>query len=229
MMLSELEPETQINIQFIINNKRFSFPVTILGNAKGFVLTDPVVVEGKILNFTQKDIAVELLYDRKDERPIVWRRVNITTIHSKKGAKYCIKDVFGKEINRRANFRAYVGINGLCKLEYGDASEQITVRDISTSGFSFTTKRDSGLSNNQVCYVDFEDKPLGYSLKIGGTVERVQTLDNGIFVYGCKLIKPYTGLDEYVNIKQREQLAKSSSMVKKFNYDKYRHLRISIK
>lgn len=229
MLLSELNNNTQVEIRFSLNDKDFAFPVNILGSMKGFTLTEPIIVNNKVLNFDSNKVPVEIMLHRENDKPIVWSYVKIVTIHSSEGPKYCIKDCFGKEVNRRGAFRAFIGLSGSCQISGHKEIEDVLMRDISTSGFSFVTTDSNNIMNKQLCHINYKDELLGYSFSLNGTIERIQKNDNGDVILGCKLTKKYAGLDEYINIKQREQLARTSGMTKRFDYNKYKHLRIHIK
>ena len=229
MLLSEIGSNETINIQFSLNEKQFDFESKVLGSLKGFILIEPIIVNEKILNFGSTNIATDIVYNRENDKPILWRHAKLNLVHSKNGAKYCVKDVLGKEINRRSAFRTFIGLSAKCQIGCNTKPEEVIIKDVSTAGFSFVVDNNEKINNKQNCHITFEDSMLGYFVSLNGIIERIQKIDENKFICGCKLIREYNGLDEYVNIKQREQLAKSSEMINRFDYKRYKHVRVSIK
>ena len=77
MLLSEIGSNETINIQFSLNEKQFDFESKVLGSLKGFILIEPIIVNEKILNFGTTNIVTDILYNRENDKPILWRHAKL--------------------------------------------------------------------------------------------------------------------------------------------------------
>ena len=70
------------------------------------------------------------------------------------------------------------------------------------------------LEPGQLVHTVLNDRPLdggvSYSFQLYGLVARIQELENGKRLFGCKLNNPIHGLDKYIVEKERIRLKNSN-------------------
>ena len=95
---------------------------------------------------------------------------------------------------------------GLDKTTY-----DIIIRDVSLTGFSFvfcsfeqTTEVGKGI--HLVLNDYLEETAENFSFQMYGTVVRVEEVENGKTIYGCKLVEKVRGLDTYIAKKERARM-----------------------
>ncbi len=238
MLLHNLPENSKIILELNMNGQKYEFPSTVLIRENGFILTEPVRINDKILSFgTSGNIKVSLINIRQDKSPMVWKSVGITVVLNKGKSYYkIIAGGEGYEMNRREAFRLFIGVKGVAQIGINRKALDVIVKDISETGFSFVTSENIDKVVNMPIRLVFADGGTTYSLM--GLVVRKVEIDETKILYGCKLSVQNAGIQHYINEKQRKMLSmnknnaayrnleiienslKEKSVVDKFNEEK---------
>ena len=218
MRIEEITAGQSVTLMATLNGEQLSFKtnVTDVFPKKKLFLADPVYRDDKVVTFRTKDLVVDLLVTRGDEQPILFKAISVTLMKKSDGS-LCYNlsaPAEGKPINRRQNFRCYIGkaITMQCGLDRGTCDA--VLKDVSVSGFAVVAAPNVNLEKNQVIHVlleDFlEETKENYTFHLYGLVVRKEEISKGRFLYGCRLNNTVPGLDNYIMIKQRIQLRNSN-------------------
>ena len=218
MKLEELTAGTPITLIAKIGEEQLEFHSTVQETypKKKFILADPVYRDEKIISFSSPGITVDLLVSLDKDKPQIFQKVVIMTMKKPdKSLCYSIAATSdSKGINRRGNFRCFIGTPTTIKCGIEQDLYDAILRDVSISGFSVTVDSDLGITENQVIHAMLEDyiEELNenFSFHLYGLVVRIQELDNGKIVYGCRLNNKIGGLENYIMKKERIRLRKSN-------------------
>lgn len=207
MIIFEIPDQEKLIFEFSINNHKFEFPSRVLGRGNGFLLAEPIHIGGKILSFNKDEsIAINLIYIRENKSPIVWKGVGVSIVMINGKQQYkIISSGEGYESNRRNSFRLFVGIKGVAQMNINKKALDVIVKDVSESGFAFVSKENISNPEGLPVRLVFADFNRQFSL-MGECVRKVEIDENKI-LYGCQLKVENTGIQKYINEKQRQMLS----------------------
>lgn len=212
MRIYELKMADELIIAISIKNEYMEFKSVVVGKDKKNIYIEPIRVNEKVVNFYNSHARLDLLSIRDGKPPIQWKLVNLKIAVFEGKICYVIETAsVGTEVNRRNTFRMYVGIDGVAQLGSNRKAENVIVKDISESGFSFVSKQNLEEFKNIPVRLVFSDDADKFSLM--GIVVRKDTVNEEKNVYGCILNSKNYLLGRYIATKQREKLAKHYSNV----------------
>ncbi len=214
MLLGDLEPEQHISLLVNVNGTSMTFESKVLENypQKKMILADAVTKDGKPISFRGANIVVNILITFQDEKPLLFRNVTSKLLKKSNGAYcYCFTSpAEGVAYNRRENFRCYVGLNSSAQRELNAPAHSVLIRDVSYTGFAVVCDPTFTAACGQTLHTVLNDQPrengAPYSFHLYGLIARIQELDNGKILYGCRLTAPVHGLDKYIMEKERVRL-----------------------
>lgn len=156
---------------------------------------------GKTVNF--KGIPVSMSYAVGDNKPMVWESVFVKLFKVNGTLKQAIlTSADGEEQNRRRAYRQKINLPG--KVDYGKNQEDVIVRDVGSTGFSFiSSNKGESHGTSIIVACSFEDGEV--RMTIEGRIVRVQELKNGKICYGCRYIGRTDVINSYVRRKKREE------------------------
>lgn len=176
------------------------------------VLADVVIKNDKVLTFHAKGLIVDLHYSPPDSSPMVFKNVAIALMR-KSDNSYCysISTIAeGKVLNRRQNFRTFIGRQSSVQCGTNRAAYDAVIRDISSTGFAVVLDSEVEFHENQVLHTVLNDQleefTEPYNFQLYGIIVRVQELENNLTLYGCRLNNKVQGLDAYIMKKERLRL-----------------------
>lgn len=207
MIIFEIPDQEKLIFEFSINKHKFEFPSRVLGRGNGFLLAEPIHIGGKILSFNKDEsIAINLIYIRENKSPIVWKGVGVSIVMINGKQQYkIISSGEGYESNRRNSFRLFLGIKGVAQININKKALDVIVKDVSESGFAFVSKENISNPEGLPVRLVFADFNRQFSL-MGECVRKVEIDENKI-LYGCQLKVENTGIQKYINEKQRQMLS----------------------
>ncbi len=218
MRIEELTTGTPITLTANVNGEQLDFHTTVqeVFPKKKFILADAVYQDEKIVSFNAPGTSVDLLAALDRDKPMLFQGIKIATM--KKADKSLCYGITAtgeaKPINRRENYRCYVGLPTTIKCGLQQMTYSAILRDVSVSGFSVAVDSDLELTQNQVIHTLLEDYIAelneNFSFHLYGLIVRIQQLDNGKIVYGCRLNAKIGGLENYLMKKERMRLRKSN-------------------
>lgn len=217
MQIEDLAPEQPITLLVVAGDQQLEFSSTILEvlSRKHTVLATPVTKDDKVIAFNGKGILIHLIVTFPDEKPHIFQNVTIRTVKRKDDSLcYTITTIAESKVyNRRGAFRCYIGIDTHVRIGANRGAVDAILKDISMTGFSFTTSCEKEYAENDMVHAvinDYiEETCHSYSFHLFGTIVRHYPLENGYMVYGCKFNTKVSGLERYIMEKERIRLQKS--------------------
>ena len=196
--LSEIEEGSQITLQIYNSENNMQMGAVLKQHVREDIALISLEYDTKRrLNFDNVRIDMEYSYD--DGVPIIWRNVKVVNYRE----DYAMQ-VFseGNRHNRRGCFRVSVAAVATLSMT-GKTPQQVTVRDISLSGFSITDrKKELGLNLGDKLAINFED--MGHYIDLKGKVVRIQE-EEDMVIYGLETYNLCRDLSSYMSIKQRKK------------------------
>lgn len=206
MNLGELQENEKLHIEVALQNGRLEYDVEILLVEQGIVFIEPIRYNNQIINFMKPDINITAIYARDDKKPVEWRGCVMKSLEYK-GKKYhaiACKNM-GIEVNRRGCVRIFVGENGIAHMSPPVGAIQVTVKDVSATGFSYTASIGKEAKMGETVKLVFEDHIHYNKFELYGTLVRIVEIDENRIQFGCALAKPDNKLEEYIALRQRSQ------------------------
>lgn len=211
MKLGELEIGTEISIELKAGQNCRTFRQTVEQIVKGVVITSPLIYEGRMLDFSAGGISITVFAQAGGEVPLQFRGCTAKLVQGKEKrfcAIACSNE--GKRVNRRSNFRIFIGERGVAELSGKSGTKlEVTVKDLSLMGVSFVADKAKWEKDVSYVWVEFPGR-YGDRIRIQGSVVRVTEVENNLLVVGCRILKCANDLSAYITHKQRESLKKIS-------------------
>lgn len=178
------------NIVFVEDNKLY---------------VEPFVYQGAILNFDSTNVSISMIAYEEEKSPYLWQIVHIVKEVRDNTTYHVISsNLSGVKINRRENFRLFLGIDATATL-MGGKPIQVIVKDISSSGFAVLVDMNNPISvhKNDIMQLEFSDKAFEEDFVLHGRVVRMDKTDKYL-LYGCRLVSENPVIDKYIANKQLE-------------------------
>ena len=219
MQIDDLTAGLSLNFLIHLNTEQLQFESKILEvyPRRHTLLAEGVFTDDKIISFRGKGLVVDLIVTFPEEKPQLFKNVTTNVVKRADGTLcYTVFSVAGsKTYNRRQSYRCYVGIETAVQCGLNRAAHDVIIKDISYNGFSVVSKEDLKLEVNQTVHAVLNDHmdetAENFNFHLYGLVARIQELENGLFLYGCRLNNPVPGLEQYIIKKERAVLRKRQS------------------
>lgn len=217
MYLDELELGQKLNLLAKIGPENLEFEISVkdVDKASHSIFTDAILKDDRVISFKAKGLLVDLYMYIPDNAPRVFKNVKIKLINGKSGGfEYKISSYAeALSMNRRQNFRIYVGESIVLQCGLNHSTTDAIIKDISSAGVSFTVDESKAtMKEGQVVHAVLNDRveeiSKNYSFQIYGLIIRREELENGLVTYGCKLNNHVPGLENYIMVKERIRLKK---------------------
>lgn len=214
MLIGDLSPRQKISLLVKVNGTSLTFESRVQESypEKNMIIADPVLSNGHPVAFRGDNVILNILVYPDGEKPALFKNV-ASKLLKKKNGEYCYcfatltESIF---YNRRENFRCYVGVDSSMQCRLNSIANPVLIRDISSTGFALICDSDVKLEQGQLVHTVLNDQPKAngsrYSFHLYGFVARVQELENGKLLYGCRLNNSVPGLDKYIMEKERIHL-----------------------
>ncbi len=212
MKLYEIGENEQLQIVAKNESSSLEYNVTVLMNQQNILFIEPIMHGDMVVNFQGEKVQVDIIYVG-EEKPIIWEGCIVKHV-TFNGKKYHIlySDKDGKKLNRRENFRQYVGVRGMLQIAATRATKDVIVKDVSRDGVAFVSE-DSSLHMEDIgdFHLNFQDRDTRLSVQLTGSVVREVDMEDGRRVFGAQVKKSNVKLSEYVAMKQKMEMAKHRS------------------
>ena len=204
MEIRELDPSFKMSIT--ISNQQSQMT---LNSEIAFVNGDKLYVtpfehNGVILNFNSGAVAISMIAYQEEKTPFLWKIVHINR-ETVEGVNYHVitSEVSGVKINRRENFRVFVGIDGKATILGKEVPFDVMIKDVSESGFAILVDITSQvkINKNEAVMIDFYDKTIDERFNLTGRVVRAEVTERYV-LYGCRLLKDTGIMRKYIANKQ---------------------------
>ena len=204
MDIKELTPSFKMSIT--ISNQQSSMT---LNSDIAFVEGDKLYVtpfehNGVILNFNSNAVVISMIAYQEEKTPFLWKIIHIAR-ENIDGVNYHVitSDVAGVKINRRENFRVFIGIDGKATILGKEVPFDVMIKDVSESGFAILVDITSEIkiNKNEAVMIDFYDKVVDERFTLTGRVVRAEMAERYV-LYGCRLLKDNDLMRRYIANKQ---------------------------
>ena len=172
---------------------------------------EPFVYEGAVLDFDSANVTISMIAYEEEKSPYMWQIVHITKEIRDNTAYHVISsNLSGVKINRRENFRLFLGLDATATL-MGGKPFSVIVKDISSSGFAVLVDMNNPISvhKNDIMQLEFVDKSFEEDFVLNGRVVRMDKTDKYL-LYGCRLLAENPTIDKYIANKQLENRVNSA-------------------
>jgi len=180
------------------------FATSVVDKFDNAVVTEPVLYEGKMVNFNISGINKQIsIFHEPVGKMVVWKEIEIKAGYYKK-KKLChiiYINGEGKEVNRRKDYRQYVGIEGKAE-HFGSEKANVVIRDVSNNGIGLIVDDTKGFENGRRMIVYFTDDNGKYRFSLECKQVRMRPLTNGRCEVGCIVVNPPQAFSQYVAYKQ---------------------------
>lgn len=211
MKIYELEEGTEVTLVILFDEKTLNLKTTCVGAKGKDLMVAALRVEGKVLNLGMGDVKVNLMMDRENEKPLMWTNCEVKMVVSKGTPLMRLSTKYdGQAVNRREDFRLYIG--GAAKGRIGRNKEalQMVLRDVSYSGFAVFLEEHVKCEVGNPIRVVHKDPELMVLLDLQGKIVRMEERNDRLLL-GCKLDLPSAVLGKYISDKQQKILAQRNN------------------
>ncbi|MBP5332242.1 MAG: PilZ domain-containing protein, partial [Lachnospiraceae bacterium] len=197
---SILTPGTPLSLKVRSEDAVADFDTTLISIVGDCLLCEPILHEGKAVSFNVPGLKTEMsVFDPNAGKIYCWRKLEIKLGYYRK--KTLCQLIYPQcepvEINRRANYRQYIGIPGKV-VYFRSAPQDIIVRDVSNNGVGFLSDKKGEYTVGKMVNVSFNDEEGRYKFDLRCQIVPERELDNGRFEYGCFGMNPPYMLGSYV-------------------------------
>lgn len=219
MLIEELKPGQEISLVVNVNNNSLFFTSKVQETLpkKHTIFVDAVFKGVKPVSFRGKGVILDVLAAVENaDKPHLFKNVSSTLLKRSNGTFCYGLTTLAESVahNRRENYRCYIGIETYIQFGPNHAAHEAIIRDISATGFAVVCDNDVNFMQGSLVHVvlndQIEDFGEKYTFHLYGLVARVQDLENGKLVYGCRLNNNIKGLDAYIMEKDRQHLKRRS-------------------
>ncbi len=211
MEIYELTPEHKMSITIANARTNISLNSDIAFVEGNMLYVEPFVYEGAVLNFDSANVTISMIAYEEEKSPFLWQVVHIAKeIRDNKAYHVISSSLSGVKINRRENFRLYLGIDGQVSI-MGGKSFTAQIKDISSSGFAILVDMNLPISvhKNDMMQIQFSDATFDEEFVLTGRVVRMDKTDRYL-LYGCRMAADNPAVDKYIANKQLENRVNSA-------------------
>ena len=205
MEIYELTPAHKMSITIANARTTISLNSNIVSVEGDKLYVEPFTVDGAILNFESTNVSISMIAYEEEKSPYLWQVVHIAKEYRDNKVYHVItSNLSGVKINRRENFRLYLGIDGVATI-IGGKSFDVLVKDISSCGFAVLVDMTSQINihKNDIMQIEFSDKAFEEDFSLQGRVVRMDKTDKYL-LYGCRMMTSNAVVDRYIANKQLE-------------------------
>lgn len=212
MEIRELTTDFKLSITISNQQSKKTLQSNIVYVSGNSVYVEPFTYNGTVLNFDSQQIAISMIAYQDEKAPICWKVVTVRK-EVEEGVTYHVIEsgVNGVKINRRENFRVFLGINGKAYVLGQNEKMDVIVKDISETGFAvlIPVATEIKFKRNDVLVIEFYDRGQEESFTLSGRIVRGESLEK-YNLFGCRLIKDSHLVRRYIANKQLEKRVNSA-------------------
>ncbi len=211
MEIYELTTAHKMSITIANARTNISLNSNIVFVEENKLYVEPFVYEGAVLNFDSTNVSISMIAYEEEKSPYLWQIVHIgKEVRDNTPYHVITSNLSGVKINRRENFRLFLGIDATATLMGGKPFDVI-VKDISSSGFAVLVDMTKPISvhKNDIMQLEFLDRSFDEDFVLNGRVVRMDKTDKYL-LYGCRLVAENPAIDKYIANKQLENRVNSA-------------------
>lgn len=197
-----------------VTDKKYRKMLDVASKGYPYAIVEAFRKDGMIVNFPPKGMSYKVIFiEPSTTKVFEFVNVVVKPVMLPTGEKLhiLISPSEMKELNRRENFRLWLGCSGVAQIGIHNENFDIIIKDISAIGVSFI------LENKQLenmiakpkestpVVLTFHDDTIDKTLKLNATIVRIEEADEMRTLYGCKFKKESDVITKLINEKQRER------------------------
>ena len=209
--LSEMENGAKVHLTVSAGLEQLEFETNVVQTGESYIIVEPIKHNDKILNFSNKEIIKNIVVDT-DPLPEKYINVDVEiTLLENKKYHIVLSDKEGIPINRRNDFRVYIGSYVTAQLSNINTSVEAILKDISIGGFSLVIRTEGidgivGWVGQHIKVVYYHGGKERIPMVFIGEVVREEEIEEGRIVVGCRSLRQPFGIEKFIAAKQREEL-----------------------
>lgn len=180
------------------------FETTVIDVIGDCLVCEPVLHDNKLVNFQIPGITKEVdVVDEEAGKMLGWKDIEVKAGYFKKKTLCHIVYLTGEpvEVNRRNDYRQYVGINGLAE-PFHRPKVDVIVRDVCNNGLGIIAEDKGNFEVGRHVQVSFSDEAGRFRFVLECKIVRERIMENGCYEIGCQVINPPSAFGQYVAYKQ---------------------------
>ena len=202
--LSEMQSGAKVHLTASAGLNTLEFDTSIVQAGEGHIIVEPIKHDDKILNFSNNDIIKNIVVETE---PLPEKYINVEVV-------LCDKE--GIQVNRRDDFRVYVGSYVNAQLASINVTTEAILKDVSIGGFSLVIRSEEidgivGWVGQQIKAVFYHGGKERIPMVFIGEVVREESLEDGRTVVGCKSLRQPFGIEKFIAEKQRDELRRKNN------------------
>lgn len=198
--LSEIEANKQVVIDIMQGQTKLSLDSRTVMTLDDTLLIECVKHDGKTVNMTNRGNLLISITITAEPLPIKFNGVEIDLIKYEGEVYHRVRATkVGIEVNRRDNFRVFIGASGKVRVNDSNDEIDIIVKDLSMNGFAFVSSTNIEDERAKVT-IKYDEK--GSPITLHGKIVRKCEIEPRKILYGCRLTKVPEGLNRYLSKKQ---------------------------
>lgn len=214
--LSEMQSGAKVHLTASAGLNTLEFDTSIVQAGEGHIIVEPIKHDDKILNFSNNDIIKNIVVETE---PLPEKYINVEvgiTMLDNKKYHIVLCDKEGIQVNRRDDFRVYVGSYVNAQLASINVTTEAILKDVSIGGFSLVIRSEEidgivGWVGQQIKAVFYHDGKERIPMVFIGEVVREESLEDGRIVVGCKSLRKPFGIEKFIAEKQRDELRRKNN------------------
>lgn len=210
MKLYEINENASLTLTVSNANSSLEYEAVVAMKVQNFLLLEPILHEGKMLNFDAPGVNIKVFYVTDDGKPLMWQCCSMkNTNYSGKRYHVLYSKEDGRKLNRRDTYRLFLGVKGHLLVEETHETFDVTLKDISEGGVGFICS-DTNLHIKDIgrFRLSFQDNDRRMSIHLSGNVIREKDIDNKRRLFGAKVSKCNIPLGEYIALKQKSSISR---------------------
>lgn len=168
---------------------------------------EPFMHNDVVLSFTSGNVSLSMIAYEDEKAPFLWKIVSVEKdTYDGKVCHAITSGLTGVRINRRENFRVFVGLDGKATLVGKNIQFDIVVKDISETGFAVLVDINAKvqINTNDALLVEFYDAVQEQQMTLLGRIVRGAVLEK-YYLFGCRTLKDGGMSRRYISNKQLEK------------------------
>lgn len=207
MEIRELSTLFKMSITVTNGESRMTFPSVIVAVEGNRLYVEPFTYHDAILSFDSSNIAISMIAYQDEKSPYLWQSVKVEkdTLDGKT-CHVITSGLSGVKINRRDNFRVFIGLPGTVKINGSEEKHEVIVRDISETGFAVMIDINTKvkINSNDALRVEFYDAVQEQTIVLLGRIVRGAVLEK-YYLFGCRTLQDGGMSKKYISNKQLEK------------------------
>lgn len=207
MEIRELSTNYKMSITISNGQSQMTIPSVICSVVGNKLYVEPFMHNGVVLNFNSANVSLSMIAYEDEKAPFIWKSVLIEKeVVEDKTYHVISSGLTGVKINRRENFRVYVGIDAKATINGGKEKIDVIFKDISETGFAVLVDSNiqQRINTNDALLVEFYDPVQEQFMSLLGRIVRGAVLEK-YYLFGCRTLKDGGMSRKYIANKQLEK------------------------